>query len=376
MKRCKAGGSPIAKAAGAAALCAISTLAANRFACAQGVVSINGVIDGGVTYVNNERGGATALFDSGILTPDMLTFQGAEDLGGGNKAVFELTSQFDLGSGATIPGAGQIFNRTAFVGLANDAFGTLTMGTQYDFMSETLMANRYDGAPLFGGLYDYRQGPFAALGIPDNPTGSFDFDRMAGSARVPNSVKYQSPLFAGFSLGALYGFGGTPGSVAQNSTVSFGANYKNGPFSVGGAYVEVKYPELDNGNRGIRNFGFGMHYAFPKLLAMLLYTNTKNTANGAQIDVYKGSLWWQPNGPWAFGLDYQYMKGNQVLQGNEAQQVTSAIQYNFSKRTVAYVEASYQRAGGSGAQAWINGLTQPAGSRSQTLARVGLQTKF
>jgi predicted porin len=366
----------ITRRAGVALMCLTSTLVGCRSASAQGIVSINGVIDGGVTYVNNERGGATAVFDSGILTPDLLTIQGIEDLGGGNKAIFELTSQFDLGSGATIPGEGDIFSRTAYVGLSNDRFGSFTLGDQYDFMSDTLLANRYDGAPLFGGLYDYRQGPFAALGIPNNPTGSFDFDRMAGATRVPSSVKYQSPLLAGVSFGALYGFGGAPGLIAQDSTVSFGANYKNGPFSIGGAYVEVKYPQLDNGNRGIRNFGFGIHYAFKKVLAMLLYTNTKNTASGAEIDVYKASAWLQPFGPWAFGLSYEYMKGNEVLQNNEAQQITSAVQYNFSKRTVAYVSASYQRAGGSGAQAWINGLAQPANGRSQTVARIGLQTKF
>jgi len=366
----------VAARAGTALVCLVSTLAGSRSASAQSLVSINGVIDGGVTYVNNERGGATTLFDSGILTPNMLTFQGNEDLGGGNKAIFELTSQFDLGSGTTIPGAGQLFGRTALVGLTNDRFGSVTLGNQYDFMSDTLLANRYDGAPLYGGLYDYRQGPFAALGIPNNPTGSFDFDHLAGSTRVPNSVKYQSPLLAGVSFGALYGLGGTPGSIAQNSTISFGANYKNGPFSIGGAYVETKYPQLDNGNRGIRIFGFGTHYAFQKVLAMLLYTNTKNTASGAQINVYKASAWWQPTGPWSFGLSYQYMKGNEVLQNNEAQQITSAVQYNFSKRTIAYLEASYQRAGGSGAQAWINGLAQPASGRSQTLTRIGLQTKF
>src|SRR5260370_37197676 len=127
----------------------------------------------------------------------MLTFQGSEDLDGGNKAVFELTSQFDLGSGATIPGAGQIFNRTSFVGLSNDRFGTFTIGNQYDFMSDTLTANRYDGAPLFGGLYDYRQGPFAALGLPNNPTGSFDFDRMAGSTRGRNTVQRQQAVPSG-----------------------------------------------------------------------------------------------------------------------------------------------------------------------------------
>ena len=92
-------------------------LAASPDALAQSVVSLQGVVDGGVTYVNNLHGGAATLFDSGILSPNMLSLKGSEDLGGGNKAVFELTSQFDLGSGATIPGAGQIFNRAAFVGL-------------------------------------------------------------------------------------------------------------------------------------------------------------------------------------------------------------------------------------------------------------------
>ncbi|GAB7527392.1 porin [Paraburkholderia sp. 2C] len=357
-------------------ICVTAALAGLSCAHAQSSVSIGGIIDGGVTYVNNERGGATALFDSGILTPDMLTFKATEDLGGGNKAIFQLTSQFDLGSGALIPGAGQIFGRTAFVGLSNERWGTLTLGNQYDFMSDVLMAGHYDGAPLFGGLYDYRQGPFAALGIPGNPTGSFDFDRLAGATRVPSAIKYLSPQISGLTVGALYGLGGTPGSIAQNSTTSFGANYEDGPFAVGAAYVEVKYPQLDNGNRGIRNFGFGMHYAFRRVLAMLLYTNTKNTASGAQIDVYKSGFLWQVSGPWAWGVDYQYMKGNHVLEGNEAQQVTSALQYNFSKRTVVYLEASYQRAGGNGAQAWLNGLGQPASGRSQTITRVGMQTSF
>ncbi|MFM0592820.1 porin [Paraburkholderia dilworthii] len=355
------------------------TSSSNTFA--QSTVSLQGVIDSGVTYVNNQRGGAVTLFDSGILTPTTLTLKGSEDLGRGNKALFELTSQFDSGSGASVPGAGQIFNRTALVGLANDRLGSLTFGNQYDFMFDTLSLGQYDGALLFGGLYDFRQGPFAALGVPGNPTGSFDFDRMAGGTRVPNAVKYRGPEIAGLTVGALYGFGGVPGSLSADSTISFGANYVNGPLGVGAAYVEVKYPQLGNGHDGIRNFGAGVHYKFARVLAMLLYTNTKNTASGAKIDVYKGGVLWNVAGPWAWGLDYQYMKGNEVLQDNRAQQVTTALQYNFSKRTTAYVEAVFQRASGDAAEtgAWINGLLQPGGAssgRSQTLARVGMQTRF
>ena len=361
----------------------IATLAltAPGVALAQSSVVLQGVIDAGVTYVNNQHGGAAVLFDSGILTPSTFTLKGREDLGGGNAAVFELTSQFDVGSGATIPGAGEVFNRTALVGLENNRFGSFTFGNQYDFMFETLTLGLYDGALLFGGLYDFRQGPFAALGVPNNPTGSFDFDRMAGGTRVPNSVKYRSPDISGLTFGALYGFGGVPGSFASDSTTSLGANYANGPVGFGAAYVEVKYPQLGNGHDGIRNFGFGAHYKFAHVIAMVLYTNTKNTASGAVIDVYKTGAYWNIAGPWALGLDYEYMSGNSVLLNNKAQQVTSALQYNFSKRTTLYVEAIYQRASGDGPliQAWINGLMQPnsaASNRSQTLTRIGLQTKF
>ncbi len=105
---------------------------------AQSNVSLQGMIDGGVTYVNNQHGGAVTLFDSGIFAPNTLTFSGSEALGGGTKAIFNLTSQFDLGNGATIPGANQIFNRTAYVGLADERLGTVTFGNQYDFMFDTL----------------------------------------------------------------------------------------------------------------------------------------------------------------------------------------------------------------------------------------------
>lgn len=345
---------------------------------AQSSVSLSGVIDAGVTYVNGQHGGASTQFADGIFAPDLLTFKGKEDLGGGYNAIFELTSQYSLGTGAMIPGAGDIFNRTALVGLDNHRYGTLTLGNQYDFMFDTLTLGHYDGAYLFGGLYDFRQGPFSGLGIPNNPTGAFDFDRMAGATRVSNSVKYQTPDISGFRFGGMYSFGGVAGSFSANSAMSFGANYATGPFSIGAAYTEQKYAQLNNGHDGIRNYGAGMHYQFPAVLAMLLYTNTRNTLSGAAVDVYKAGALWSIDAIWTAGLDYSYMHGNSNLEAH-AHQINAAVQYHFSKRTFAYVEGVYQRAGGNGADAWINGLISAGGGatgRSQTLGRVGITTFF
>ncbi|CAN7665170.1 porin [Paraburkholderia sp. SIMBA_054] len=367
---------PVLRRLGGLALSSIALGVAH----AQSSLSISGHMDGGVDYISNQNGAKSVLFDSGILAPNLLTIKGREDLGGGNSALFELTSQFDLGTGQTIPQAGDIFNRTALVGIENSHWGTVTFGTQYDFMFSTLTLNRFDGALLYGGLYGFRQGPFSALGVPENPTGAFDFDRMAGATRVSNAVRYETPRMAGMQAGALYGFGGAPGSLDKDSTMSFGASYVRGPFAMGAAYVDVRYPELDGGYGSIRNYGVGAHYEFRQLLAMLLYTNTRNTQSGGAVDVYKVGGYWQPAGPWAYGVDYQFMRGNAELQHNHAHQITTAIQYNFSKRTTAYAEAIYQRASGDNdAQAWINGLLQADGgssSQNQALVRIGLQTRF
>lgn len=62
-------------------------------------VSISGIIDAGITYVHGQHGPSSIKFDSGIFAPNLLTIKGTEDLGGGSRALFELTSQFDMGNG-------------------------------------------------------------------------------------------------------------------------------------------------------------------------------------------------------------------------------------------------------------------------------------
>ncbi|HKT99489.1 MAG TPA: porin [Paraburkholderia sp.] len=341
-------------------------------------VTLYGLIDAGVSYVSNEGGHANLKFDDGIYTPNLLGFKGSEDLGGGLHAVFDLVDQFALGTGSIIAGQG-LFGRNAYVGLVSDRYGSVTLGNQYDFMTDSLFGDRDDAALLVGGLYNFRAGPFAKIGIPSNPpfAPQFDWDRMAG-ATVASAIKYASPSIDGFKFGALYGFGGVPGSLGSGNSVSFGLNYDRGPFGAGAAYTEVKYPGAGSPQVGIRNWGIGAHYAFGNVIATALVTTVRNTLNGSAIAEGETGLSWRFRPDWQLGADYMYMKGNAYLNDSHAHQITAVLDHSLSKRTSVYAEAVYQRAN-EGAQALISGVLDPNGTSSgpsQFVARIGVQTHF
>lgn len=364
--------------------CAALALVASMQAHAQTAtgasgVTLYGVIDAGVTYVSNEGGHSNLKFDDGILSPNLLGIKGSEDMGGGLQAVFDLVNQFAAGTGAIQPPDKGLFGRSAWVGVSSNQYGTLTLGNQYDFMTDALFFGRTDAAMFVGGLYNFRAGPFTKIAIPYNPpyAGSFDWDRMSGQT-VTNSVKYQSPSVGGFRFGGLYGFGGVPGSFGSGDTVSAGLNYDHGPIALAAAYTEVKYLQEGAPEVGIRNWGVGARYDFGSLTATALVTTVRNTANGGAIAQGEIGTTYLVTPSIQFGADYMYMKGNAFLDNNHAHQITAAADYFLSKRTTVYAEAVYQRAN-SGANALISGVLDSDGSSSgpgQFLGRLGVETRF
>ncbi len=357
-------------------------LAAVLLACAaaahgQGSVTLFGMVDAGVSYVSNEGGHGNLKFDEGIATPSLFGLRGDEDLGGGTHAVFQLVDQFSMATGATI-GNG-LFSRTAYVGFEDARFGTLTLGNQYDFMPEFLFFGGDDAARDVGGLYNLRNGPFQKLALPGNPTGAFDWDRMAGSQRVASSIKYISPVFAGLRVGALYGLGGVPGSFGANDTVSFGIDYANGPLGVDAAYTNAKYGATPGTPAtSVRNWGVGTHYAFGAITANALFTTVRNAASGGAVWMGEAGAVWRSDGALLIGADYLYMKGNAALDNHHAHQLTASVQYSLSKRTMVYLSGAWQRAS-SGALAQINGVLDADGAASgmnQAIARIGIHTVF
>ena len=348
-----------------------------EYALAQSNVTIYGLIDGGVSYVSNQGGHSVAKFDDGIYTPNLFGLQGAEDIGAGNKVIFKLENQFQLGNGATVqPG---MFGRNAYVGLDSASFGKLTFGNVYDFMTTSLTEAGNAPAVFTGGLYNFAAGPFQKLNIPQNPTGWFDWSRTSGIPTA-NSVKYQSPVFAGFSAGAMYALGGVAGSFGSNSATSFGLNYSAGPFGIGAAYTQQKYAGSTNGSPQIpvTNWGVGAHYAMGPVYTVADFVTVRNSNNGAAAYAGQVGANWQITPAWSFAANYMYMKGNQELDNNHAHQLGASLNYSLSKRSMVYAEGVYQKAS-SGAQAAINGIMGPDGSSSttsQAIARVGLRTAF
>jgi predicted porin len=349
-------------------------------ASAQSSVTLFGLLDAGITFTNNAGGSRSLMAQDSVWTPSVWGLRGTEDLGGGYKAVFELMSQFSINSGAQIPGAGALFNREAYVGIEKTGIGRLTFGQQYNLMADFLFfpPTALDGTFTYGGLFNMRQGPFTGLGIPGNPTGALDFDQIAGTSRVSNSVKFTSEPFYGFRVGALYGFGNQAGSFSSDNTVGLAADYQIQNFRIGAAYNETRYAELNNGHDGIRNFGVGAGYRLGALDATALYTNTRNTLTGGGVQVFQVGGLYAFNPVLRLGANYQFMSGNAQLEHNKASQVTTALQYSLSKRTTLYGEMAYQWTHGDVPgqyNAWIGGV-DPSSNNGQFVGRLGMQTSF
>mgnify|MGYP006266678739 CR=1 FL=1 len=123
---------------------------------AQAQVSVFGTMDAGISDAKAPgAASSTSSFASGGMTTSHIGIKGAEDLGSGNKAVFELSSFLSNGTGATLGGStANTFARSAFVGVENNRLGTLTMGRQSNpSFLPTILFNAYGDSGAYGPLW-------------------------------------------------------------------------------------------------------------------------------------------------------------------------------------------------------------------------------
>ncbi|MFM0238802.1 porin [Paraburkholderia phytofirmans] len=378
----------------AAATLAVFATAAH----AQSSVTLYGVIDAGISYVNNSKTatGHDNLFkyDDGVAQGSRWGLRGTEDLGGGLKALFVLENGFNSGNG-TLGQGGALFGRQAYVGLSKNNIGSLTFGRQYSFSTDYLGGNYSTGGQTVAGNYAYHIN---------------DVDQLT-SSRINNAVKFSSANFAGLTFGAMYGFSNQAGAFAGSPTVgttagssraySFGVNYANGPFGVGAAYTDIRFPaqstpafstamaNVTTGTvRDLRTFGVGGRYTIAAATLWALYTNTRFepiTGGTTTFAAYEAGAKYAFTPALTAGAGYTYMHLSNANRGHW-NQADLSVDYALSKRTDVYALGIYQIASGHNAatgdvQAQIGSSTSyfstsGTGSDNQLAFRVGIRHKF
>ncbi len=372
---------------------ATATVAAPAFA--QSSVTLYGVIDEGVDYTNNVANGARrgSVYElaSGYAQGSRWGLKGAEDLGGGLKAVFQLENGFDVNNGRFGQG-GTMFGRQAFVGLSANRFGTLTFGRQYDSVVDYLAPVTANGA-WAGTLFSH----------------PFDNDNTDNTFRVNNAVKYASPEIAGLQFGGMYGFSNSS-NFSNNRAYSFGTSYDYGPLHVAAGYLQLN----SNVNAAAANaagavsldtvliaarqrvFGAGLSYAFGSVTASFVFTQTKLTdpvgiASGftglaqntplsgdVRFDNYEANVRWSLTPTISLVGGYTYTDSRLDGRDPKWQQVNLQAAYSFSKRTDVFLQGAYQHVsnlGGTGVGAFISSVGMSS-TGNQGYAALGMRVRF
>ncbi|AQH06073.1 porin (plasmid) [Burkholderia sp. KK1] len=366
---------------------------------AQSSVTLYGVADESIRYFNNAGPGSQVGLASGVLNPSRFGLRGNEDLGGGLKAVFDLEAGYDINNGGETA-QNSLFSRISFVGLQSDHYGTLTFGRQYDATVDMVQPLTADGN--WG----------SAWATPG------DVDNNDDSVYLNNSVKYVSPVLAGFQFEGTYAFGGVAGYTGSGQAWSAAATYAAGPFALAAGYLR-----MDNSNPVIGrdggwnapttvpggNFGgvfngsinsayvtsasvgiaqIAASYTSGPLTASLRYSNAQYKPDSASsfdtqqhFNVGGAYVNYQFTTALQAGLGYNYVhaSGDSDAAYN---QIATGAQYALSKRTTLFAMGVYQRASGKNdaagnpATASIGSFGIDSANQSQFMATAGIDHKF
>jgi predicted porin len=378
-------------------------------AFAQSTVTLYGLIDTGIDFTNNAGGHQVYEMTSGYAQGSRWGVKGAEDLGGGLSAVFQLENGFNSNNGALAQG-GRMFGRQAFVGLSSERFGTVTLGRQYDsvvdFLAQTT-ANGNWGGYMFSHPYDN-----------DNTDNTF---------RLNNTIKYASPTFGGLAFGGTYSFSNDTG-FANNRQMSVGAQYTYGDWLFAASYLNADNPATTSGgaiasasgslgadgnfvSSKLQIFGAGLNYTAGATTIGFAYTDTRIDHPTANVAYLSGAETIQPlTGPLAGGmltsLNFQNFELNGKYQFTPAffvggeyvytiehfdattgkatpgiHTVGLMADYNLSKRTDIYLQGVYQlvagdQTGSSLDRAYVPGAQDLSSTSRQILVRAAFRHAF
>jgi predicted porin len=381
---------------------------------AQSSVTLYGIVDAGIGYQSssaalgsNSGGRSVVKMVNGVWAGSRFGLKGAEDLGGGTKAIFQLEQGFNSATGAQGV-TGLAFNRQAYVGMTNAAYGTLTAGRQYT--SYYTLLSPYSPTTWLTGAYGAHPG---------------DIDSLDTLYRANNSLVYTSPSLHGLTVSGSYSLGGVPGSFNAGSTWSAALQYLNGPFGIAAGFQRINNSTPGGGdwgatsttsNNGTQAGISGINNGFISAQAQQRVAVTGGYAFNSQWDIsfaYSNvqyipgtnskfldtAIWntigtvlhFKPITALDLAAGYSYTRAtesNGISSSARYQQFNLSQYYSLSKRTGLYALEAYQRASGqtigTNGRSIINATADigdgqngaPSSSRSQVAVGVGMIHKF
>lgn len=317
----------------AAAICA----AASVPAMAQTNVTVSGLVD---AYAGSMRNAGDArsrsVVNSGGMTTSWFGFKGSEDLGGGLKANFLLTSFFQADSGVQgrFPGD-TMWSRDANVGLSG-GFGAVSFGRELaPHFLPTILFNPFGDSYTFAPLILHADVPlFNASGWSNS---------VAGDTGWSNSIRYTTPNVGGLTANLHYQLGEQAGNNGLNN-IGANALYFNGPLALTAFYhtVEVNNPTHTAGS----SVGFGASRQKAWMLGgtydlklAKLFATYGQTSHNVDLDDKTLSLGATvPMGPGKILASWAQTKREGVVIGADQKRTTTAVGYDYdlSKRTDLY----------------------------------------
>ncbi|TCS98361.1 putative porin [Tepidimonas ignava] len=334
-------------------LIALAAVAATGAAFAQSSVTLSGVIDAG--FEKRFSGDPFKMTPNRNGTSNW-TLSGTEDLGGGLKANFSISTSFNSDDGTT---AGNVLgNNGMFVGLTG-GFGTVRMGRPVNTLyGNALLANGTKGVSF----YDAN----AVLG--GNATASAKVGGASSSVFVSNAIQYHSPRFGGVQVQVEY----APREVKGSGTADgFGlaVRYDEGPL----ALSFVNYKGADSNADGVKQKAVNqLAAAYDFGVARVLFTWRDQGGLPSNRDNSYALGVTAPVGPGSLYASYNVNE----QPGTDGRTLIAGYKYNLSKRTQMYVNVANRN------KAWLGGVPLPASNpgtmpnKSTTGFGFGLQHSF
>lgn len=307
----------------------------------QSNVVVYGLLDTSVEYLTNHdvAKNSKVRMTSGAMNTARWGLRGSEDIGGGQKVVFQLEGEIQMGANnaSTTP----LFNRQRNVGMEGN-FGRVIFGhsysTTYDFI---LPFDPMGYSPLYS---------WVTSGNATRPVTGSAVRKDGMVTGVSNMVKYQGKV-NNVKVGVTYGMGETAGRTSAGAKFAAGAGYDIGQLNLAATVDQQNSALASNGAYDqARSIHFAASYQIDDVKILGGYRNYRKSLASGNPDLRSDMFWGGASYKMTPKLDltgavyYQDIRDVAAAAESDPIMYVMRAKYALSKRTSLYATAAYTHA--------------------------------